>query len=247
MKHLQPLPPLPAQQLIAHRGLQSRFPENSCLAIQGAIDAGAEFIELDVQFSADCQPVIFHDPDLERMSAEQIRVSDLTLAQLVKKPAYEPSRLGDRFKYNTIDPLLAIIPFLEQYTHIHFFIELKEEAIEQLGRQCCLQTIEYCLKDHLDRITLISFDGLAVGLAKSAFDFQQTGLVIRDLSTAKVDLLALQTDIAFLSDKLPTYENPVHLPCPAVIYEVGDKVAAHHWLKQGYSKIESFCINELIT
>ena len=54
--------------LVAHRGLQSRFPENTLLALKKAIDSGAKYIELDVQFSADCLPIIYHDHDLQRVS-----------------------------------------------------------------------------------------------------------------------------------------------------------------------------------
>jgi glycerophosphoryl diester phosphodiesterase len=55
--------------LVAHRGLQSRFPENTLLALKKAIDMGAKYIELDIQFSNDCLPIIYHDHNLQRVSA----------------------------------------------------------------------------------------------------------------------------------------------------------------------------------
>lgn len=51
----------------AHRGDSSRFRENTLSAIQSAIDASAEIIEIDVRLSSDGQVVVVHDPTLERL------------------------------------------------------------------------------------------------------------------------------------------------------------------------------------
>lgn len=52
--------------IIAHRGARSLAPENSLLAAKKAIDAGADAWEIDVQLSADLEPVVIHDNTLER-------------------------------------------------------------------------------------------------------------------------------------------------------------------------------------
>ena len=41
------------QQLVAHRGLQCEYPENTALSVSKAIAAGALFIEIDIQLSRD--------------------------------------------------------------------------------------------------------------------------------------------------------------------------------------------------
>ncbi len=67
--------PLPAAFLgppIAHRALHDRArgrPENSRAAFAAAIAAGYG-IECDVQLSADCRAMVFHDQNLERLTAE---------------------------------------------------------------------------------------------------------------------------------------------------------------------------------
>jgi len=53
------------EHLVAHRGWQRRYPENTLPAIKGALDAGARYIEVDVQLSADGVPVLFHDRTLQ--------------------------------------------------------------------------------------------------------------------------------------------------------------------------------------
>ena len=57
---------------LAHRGyhdFDTGCPENSIAAFVAAIDSGYG-IELDVQFSGDGQAMVFHDYDLDRMTAE---------------------------------------------------------------------------------------------------------------------------------------------------------------------------------
>ena len=68
----------------AHRGLHtgdSRVPENSAAAFAAAAKAGFG-VELDVQFTADRQIVVFHDNDLKRMCNVDRRVDELTYAEL---------------------------------------------------------------------------------------------------------------------------------------------------------------------
>ena len=48
----------------AHRGFSGQYPENTMLAFEKAVEAGADGIELDVQFSKDGKLVIMHDESL---------------------------------------------------------------------------------------------------------------------------------------------------------------------------------------
>ena len=68
--------------LVAHRGHWKQAPENSLAAIEAAIVAGADVVEIDIRMSADCVPMVFHDNDLERMTGQPSAVSDLPLAKL---------------------------------------------------------------------------------------------------------------------------------------------------------------------
>jgi glycerophosphoryl diester phosphodiesterase len=66
----------------AHRGLHGPgVPENSLAAFQGAIDRGLG-IELDVQLSLDGQPMVFHDWELDRLTAQSGPVAGRTQAAL---------------------------------------------------------------------------------------------------------------------------------------------------------------------
>ena len=68
----------------AHRGLHTNnsvVPENSLAAFRRAREAGYG-VELDVQFTADRQIVVFHDNTLTRMCGVDRRVDELTYEQL---------------------------------------------------------------------------------------------------------------------------------------------------------------------
>lgn len=54
--------------VIAHRGASADERENTLPAFERAIEAGADYVELDVQVSADGALVVFHDLDLGRLT-----------------------------------------------------------------------------------------------------------------------------------------------------------------------------------
>jgi glycerophosphoryl diester phosphodiesterase len=54
--------------VIAHRGASADERENTLRAFERAIELGADYVELDVQVSADGALVVFHDLDLDRLT-----------------------------------------------------------------------------------------------------------------------------------------------------------------------------------
>lgn len=67
---------------VGHRGYSAAFPENTLAALRGAFEAGADWVEIDLQKSQDGQVVIFHDDTLERTSDGSGLVGAHTLAEL---------------------------------------------------------------------------------------------------------------------------------------------------------------------
>ncbi len=62
---------------IGHRGYNGQYPENTLASMQGAIDIGCDYIELDVQQTADGRIVVYHDGSLDR-SGDDRKVVDVT-------------------------------------------------------------------------------------------------------------------------------------------------------------------------
>ena len=66
----------------AHRGFKSKYPENTLIAFQKAIEANCHGIEFDVHLTKDDELVIIHDETLEGTTNGKGRVKDHTLAEL---------------------------------------------------------------------------------------------------------------------------------------------------------------------
>lgn len=233
------------KQFIAHRGYAKHYPENTLTAATAAIRAGAEYIEVDVQFSKDGLAIIYHDDNLLRVSNIDQPIHAFTAEQLITKPAYEPSRFGDHFIGVPIADGNEFAILAKVRPHIHFYLELKEEAIAQWGREHCLQQLALLFGQH-DNITLISFDLQVCWLAKNQYGFKRTGIVCEDWPNRNHLIDQYQADIVFFDVELLPDEGPITAQCPIAVYEVDCPTAAANLLQRGVNQIETFAIGELI-
>lgn len=64
--------------VIAHRAGPPPAPENTLAALEAAVEAGADWSEVDVQLTRDSVPVLVHDADLLRVAGDRRRVSEVT-------------------------------------------------------------------------------------------------------------------------------------------------------------------------
>ncbi len=87
----------------AHRGFSGKYPENTMLAFEKAIEAGCDGIELDVQISKDGELVIIHDERLKRTTGNSGFVWEYTLKELKAMDA--SGKFGDTFGKNEIPTL----------------------------------------------------------------------------------------------------------------------------------------------
>lgn len=70
--------------VIAHRGEHLNHPENTLPAFQAAVDAGADFFELDVRTTLDGKLVLMHDATVDRMTGGKGEVAKMTFEDLRK-------------------------------------------------------------------------------------------------------------------------------------------------------------------
>jgi glycerophosphoryl diester phosphodiesterase len=143
--------------LFGHRGYSALAPENTLAAFQTLVEQGIPGAELDVQLSADGQPVVIHDFTLERTAGLAARVRDTPLAAIRELDAGQ--WWGERFRGQKV-PLLEEV-FAAFAGSLYFDVELKWElkaggGLEQkvvqairrhgLQRRCLLSSFNpYCL------------------------------------------------------------------------------------------------------
>lgn len=146
-----PLGPHPL--VYAHRGDRSRAPDNTLMAYQLAVEAGADGIEMDVRRTADGVLVMSHD---DRIIGEP-PISDLTFEELRKTTPEVPSLVET----------LAAVP-----RRVFLNVEIKnqpDEAGYDETRTIVDESIALIeLHDDLSRILLSSFDAGSVERAASS-------------------------------------------------------------------------------
>ena len=168
-------PALP--RVLAHRGLAVEAPENTLLAFVQALAVGVAYLETDVRASADGVAMLSHDDDLSRLTGRDVRVGQLTAAELARID------LGAGQGYATLAEALDAFP------EARFNIDIKDRAAAKPAAAAILAA------NAVDRVLITSFDGrrrLAAvrrlpGVATSASSF---GVVVTVLA-ARLGITAL--------------------------------------------------------
>mgnify|MGYP001765458980 CR=1 FL=1 len=237
---------IPADRLIAHRGYQRHYPENSPLAIGKAIECGALFVEIDVQLSADGVPILYHDDDLKRISGERGKLTQFHFRALQELGAGEPGRFGNRFDHVRIAPLAALVDILRQHPAVQVLVELKEEAVRDHGAAVCLSRIREVLAPVLNRSILISFDLDALREAQR-MGFRRLGPVLRDWGIRQRIADELEAELIIINhQRIPKADSLLMRDCQVAVYEIDDLALAETLLQRGAGFIETFAIGEML-
>ncbi len=73
-------------KIIGHRGAAGSELENTLASIAAAKDMGVYAIEFDIRKTKDNHLIVCHDPDLRRISGDNRRTENLTLAEIQRVP-----------------------------------------------------------------------------------------------------------------------------------------------------------------
>lgn len=237
---------IPAKKLIAHRGYQRYYPENSPLAIEKAIACGALFFEIDVQFSADGVPLLYHDDHLKRISGTNGKLNEYDFCELIKLTAGEPSRFKQQFSDIKISPLSALVDILQRHPTVQALVELKEEAVRNYGAAICLASIREALQPVINQCILISFDIDALRIAKN-MGFTRLGPVLRDWTLRHSIAEELKAELIMCNhERIPKRDFLLIKDCAVAVYEVDSFPLAYSLLERGAQFIETFAIGEML-
>jgi len=232
-----------AQRLVAHRGYQARYPENTLVSLRAAIAAGARFIETDVLFSADGEPVLYHDVLMQRISGLNNAIHLLNLAELVACPAHEPARLGSRHAEEKIASLTDLTGLLMANPQVTAFVELKRAGLHLVGAAHAFARVTGCLAPVIDRIVLISFDDAFIEYAHQQ-GFTRLGMVLKEWQERNsAAVTGIKPEFLFCDwEKIPP-DCSLELPdSKLVVYEVDDPEQGVMLFHRGADMLESFDI-----
>lgn len=114
-------------EVTAHRGASRYFPENTMAAFRGAVESGADWIELDVHESKDGQIFVMHDRNFKRTTGVDAQAWSLTYDEISKLDA--GSLFGRSFVGEKIPLLSEVIEFARE-NGIRLNIEIKPSSGE---------------------------------------------------------------------------------------------------------------------
>jgi glycerophosphoryl diester phosphodiesterase len=112
--------------VVGHRGVPRLHQENTLAGFRRAAELGIPAVELDVRLTRDGHAVVFHDPDLHRLTGTPRNVSDLTWDELSKLRLRTAVRMGLDAQGN------AVVQHYERAEPIPLFAEVLAEIAHKV-------------------------------------------------------------------------------------------------------------------
>jgi glycerophosphoryl diester phosphodiesterase/2,3-bisphosphoglycerate-dependent phosphoglycerate mutase len=108
-------------KILAHRGANDRFNENTITAHKIAADDGVDALEMDLRMTKDGSLIIMHDQTINRTTNGKKKVSELTLDEL---KAYQT--IGRYNGKTTTEDIPTLREVIEAFTDTeHYYIETR--------------------------------------------------------------------------------------------------------------------------
>lgn len=128
--------------IVCHRGANRIAPENTLPALECALAAGFDYIEVDLHITADNEIVVIHDPTLERTTdgtglVTQRRASDLRT--LDAGAWFDPFFAGTRIP--TLDEVLDLLGKYNARAYLEFKSAPPAVVLEQVERAGMLDRV----------------------------------------------------------------------------------------------------------
>ncbi|GAE06077.1 glycerophosphodiester phosphodiesterase family protein [Paenibacillus sp. JCM 10914] len=151
---------------LAHRGYPLKYPENTMLGFQKALELGFSHIELDVQLTKDGVPVVIHDATVDRTTNGTGAIQSF---------AFEEIRQLDAGSGEKIPTLEEVLLFAKDRMQVD--IELKQTGDTYPGLE--QKVIDVIKQTGMEKqVFLTSFDHYSIQKARSIDPDIELGLVI---------------------------------------------------------------------
>jgi len=237
-----------ADQLVAHRGYAARYVENSIPALQAALECGARFLEVDVQLSADRQPMLFHDRDLLRLCAQPGPLHDYSQEQLQHMSLRSAQQPFDPDARVNIPQLSDLVHLMQRWPEATVFVELKRLSLAQFGIADMVDRVLQQLHEIEAQCVMISYSLEALQYLRQVSSLP-VGIVVDDWAQRRqVAIEALQAQYLFCDiDSLTASGMLAFGTTRIVVFECTDVQRAHEVLARGVSLVETFEIGDMLS
>ncbi len=234
-------------QLVGHRGDMVQYPENSWPALQAAVDAGACWLEFDVQMCADGGFVLLHDAGFQRTGNDPRDVFGLDAQACSRISVHDCKRFGEDF-FPAPTPLLDdVLEWLSAYPDVRAMVEIKTQSLQHFGREAVMCALLNVMAPYRDQCVLISFDDEALHLAGKSMA-PELGWVLHKYNDAYRERAErLKPHYLICNDrKIPPYETPWPGSWRWMLYDIRDPQQALDWAQRGVDLIETGDICRLL-
>ena len=181
-------------QIVAHRGAAGAAPENTMAAIRRAIADGADWIEIDVQESADGEVVVIHDSDFMKLAGVNLRVWEATIEQIAEIDI--GSWFGPEFADERVPTLADVLVAVKGRSKL--IVELKYYGHDEQLEQQVIDLIEAARMQGDTMIMSLEYAGIQK--MRALRPDWKVGLLsaraIGDLTRLDVDFLAVSIALA---------------------------------------------------
>lgn len=180
--------------VIAHRGSSAAAPENTLAAFRLAVEQGADFVELDVQESADGEVLVVHDSDLMKIGGAPFKIWETDAARL--RTVDIGSHAGPQFSGERVPTLAEALAVCKGRARV--VVELKSYGHDQHLQERVAAIVEAA--GMADDCIYMSLDHAMVGRMKRLRPSWRCGVLVAkavgDLTSLDADFLAVEARIA---------------------------------------------------
>lgn len=203
-----------------HRGYCAKYPENTLVSFDAAIQLGVDAIEFDVWLSSDKVPVLSHDGNLRRTCGIDRHVRDMTLEEIKRaEPAYT-ERFGDTYvgkgiTVPTLEELLVLCK--KRCPELILGVEIKEYTEENVDL-----TVELLKRyGFFDNCYFYAFNGRIIKYIKTHHGGRTMGYPDMQMGEFAEDTYGYYDEIGLSmsfvrSETFPIYKSkgmPMHMYC----------------------------------
>lgn len=210
-----------------HRGYCAKYPENTMISYEAAMDLGVDAIEFDVWLTADKVPVLMHDGNGLRTCGVDVHVRDLPLAEVKKLEAAYEGKFGDTYKGQgvavpTLEELLR--KRAEKRPDLLLGVEIKEYTEE-----CCDLTVELLKKYGVfDKCYFYAFDAAVIKYLRTRYNARTMGYPDFAMRNYEPDSYSYYAELGLAlnfvrSEIFPIYQAknlPIHMYCADTVEDV---------------------------
>jgi len=227
-----------ASHFVAHRGYPNKVTENTLESVKTAVEAGAHYVEVDVQLTRDKEPILYHNRTFQRLVGNEKAVHELNWVDLKKIQLVQSL---------PITHLNELAKYIQTTKDVLFFIEVKRISIEIFNVQTVVDLILDTLKQVKQQCIVISYSLDVLYYVRQQYVIP-IGVVIDNWEERnRKDISSLKSEYLFCNLESLPEDKPVKLDKgKLVVFETEDPKVAIELLQRGVDLVETFSIGEMI-